>query len=153
MATINGGKKLQEALDAIAKSVTKAATLKVGFLEGATYPDGTSVPMVAALLEFGHWYDTRDGRKQAGPWPYFRNMVAAKSPEWPDAIGNLLIANKYDADKTLHQAGMAIKGQLQQSIRDTNSPALKPSTIERKGFAKPLIETSHLINSVDYQVD
>jgi hypothetical protein len=42
---------------------------------------------------------------------------------------------------------------LQQSIRDTNDPPLAQATIARKGFAKPLIDTSVMINSVDYEVE
>ena len=29
---------------------------------------------------------------------------------------------------------------------------LAESTIARKGFAKPLVETGHMLNSVDYEV-
>jgi hypothetical protein len=46
----------------------------------------------------------------------------------------------------------AIAGQLRESIIKTNAPPLSPRTIARKGFAKPLIDTSHMINSVDYEV-
>ena len=49
--------------------------------------------------------------------------------------------------------GEGIKGQLQQSIRDTNAPPLAPATVSAKGFAKPLIDSSNMINSVDYEVD
>jgi hypothetical protein len=37
----------------LARSMGGPRTLKIGFLKGATYPDGTSVPMVAAVQEFG----------------------------------------------------------------------------------------------------
>ena len=49
-------------------------------------------------------------------------------------------------------AGEAIAGQLRQSIVDTNSPALAESTIRRKGFSKPLVDTGHMLQSVDYEV-
>ncbi len=48
--------------------------------------------------------------------------------------------------------GEHIKGQLQGSIRDLMEPALSPVTIAKKGFSKPLIETSHMLNSVDYDI-
>ena len=41
MAEIRGGDKLAGYLSDLAKKVTNASTLKVGFLENATYPDGT----------------------------------------------------------------------------------------------------------------
>jgi len=146
MAQVSGGDKAGPALVTIGDSLATAKTVKVGFLAGATYPDGTPVAMVAAIQDFG--------APAVGipPRPFFRNMVAKKKSEWPKAIGDLLKANDYDAYKTLEQTGAAIKGQLQDSIVSTNEPPLKPATIARKGFSKPLIASSHMINSVDYEV-
>jgi hypothetical protein len=102
--------------------------------------------MIAAIQEFGA------PSRGIPPRPFFRNMIKAKSGEWPKAIAALLKANNYDARRTLMLTGEAIAGQLRQSIVDTNSPPLKPATIKRKGFAKPLIDTSVMINSIDYEV-
>ncbi len=146
MATLTGGDKLTARLAELAKSVTKSATLSVGFLEGATYPDGTSVPLVAAVQEFGA------PARNIPPRPFFRLMIAEKAESWPDAVAALLETNDYDATQTLMQTGEGIKGQLQQSIKDTNSPPLAPATIAKKGFSKPLIDTGVMINSIDYKV-
>lgn len=146
MATIKGGDKLATRLADLAKLLARPATLSVGFLSNATYPDGKSVAMIAALNEFGV-----PSRGQP-PRPFFRNMVAAKSGEWPKAIAGLLQANGMDAVRTLDLAGFAIEGQLRQSIRDTNSPPLSPVTIARKGHAKPLISTGHMLNSIGHEV-
>jgi len=146
MATISGGKKLEAALAKISRGVSQPATLRVGFLAGATYPNGTPVAMIAAIQDFGA------PSRGIPPRPFFRNMVKAKSKEWPKAIADLLKANDYDAVKTLETTGEAIGGQLRQSIIDTNSPPLAPSTIKRKGFAKPLIDTSVMINSIGHEV-
>ncbi len=147
MATLTGGDKLTARLAELAKSVTKSATLSVGFLEGATYPDGTSVPLVAAVQEFGA------PARNIPPRPFFRHMIAEKAESWPDAVAALLETNDYDATQTLMQTGEAIKGQLHQSIVDTNSPPLAPATIKKKGFSKPLIDTGVMINSIDYKVE
>jgi hypothetical protein len=144
--SISGGSKLEAYLRNLAKKTDKSATLRVGFLEGATYPDGTSVPMVAAIQEFGA------PSKGIPPRPYFRRMIAEKQDTWGPAIADLLKANDYDAEKTLNMAGAGIKGQLQQSIRDLTSPPLSPKTVKRKGFDKPLVDTGHMLNSVDYDV-
>ena len=146
MAKMRGGEGVERALRAISENISKTATLRVGFLEGATYPDGTPVAMVAAIQEFGA------PRAGIPPRPFFRNMIARKSPEWPDAIGALLKANNYDLARTFAQAGEAIAGQLRQSIVDTNSPALAESTVRRKGFSKPLVDTGQMLNSVDHEV-
>lgn len=146
MAEIKGGDKLRQALAELAAKLKNPGTLRVGFLENARYPNGTQVAMVAAVQN--------DGAPAVGipPRPFFTNMVKDKSPEWPKAIGDLLVANDFDATKTLKMTGEGIKGQLQQSIRDTNAPPLAEATVKRKGFDKPLIDTSHMINSVDYDV-
>ena len=111
---------MQEYLTRIVANVSKSATMRVGFLEGATYPDGTSVPMVAAIQEFGA------PSKGIPPRPYFRSMIAAKKDTWGPAIGDLLVDANYDTQKALGLAGMGVKGQLQQSIKDLTSPALAP---------------------------
>ena len=173
MARVSGGDRMEAALTALAAKVARPGTLRVGFLEGATYPLGTAravraryakrkakgvtgamrgaagtpaVAMVAAIQEFGA------PSRGIPPRPFFRNMVRAKSPEWPAALAALLEASNWDAVRALRLAGEAIAGQLRQSIRDTNSPPLAASTIARKGFSKPLIDTGHLFASVDYEV-
>ena len=89
MATITGGSKLEAALRDMAAKVSNPATLRVGWLENSTYPDGTPTAMVAAIVEYG--------RPSIGqpPRPAFRNMIADKSGEWPAAIAGLLKSNKH----------------------------------------------------------
>lgn len=149
MATryVTGGDRLEARLDEIARGVKKAAKLRVGFLEGATYPDGTSVALVAAVQEFGA------PSRGIPPRPFFRNMIAEKSAEWPEAAARLLEANDYDAEKTLGQVGEGIAGQLRQSIVDTNDPPLAQATARQKGFDKPLVDTGHMLNSIDFEVE
>lgn len=146
MATVRGGDRASKVIKELAERLARPVTLRVGFLENARYPSGTPVAMIAAIQNYGA------PRANIPPRPFFSNMVAAKSPEWPEAISRLLQQNNYDIVKTLRLTGEAIKGQLQQSIRDTNSPPLRPATITRKGSAKPLIHTGHLLNSVAYSV-
>lgn len=143
---VSGGNVLKAKLAQIAKSASNARHVKVGFLANATYPNGTPVAMIGAIHNFGA------PRAGIPPRPFFSNMIAAKQSEWPAAVAGLLRSNDYDAAKTLDQAGFAIEGQLRQSIRDTNAPPLARSTIARKGFDKPLVETGHLLNSVDHEV-
>jgi hypothetical protein len=123
MATLKGGDKLEAALREISRKVSKPGKLRVGFLEDTTYPNGTSVAMVAAIQEFGA------PKANIPPRPFFRNMIAGKSDEWAPAIGNLLPQNNYDVRATLEIIGDGIKGQLQQSIIDTTQPPLSPVTL------------------------
>lgn len=144
---ISGGDKLRARLAELSRKLSKGGEVKVGFLADSTYPNGMKTALVAAFNEFGV---PSHGQP---PRPFFRSMVAEKSPEWPAAIEGLLVANDYDVDKTLAQTGEAIAGQLRQSIVDLTEPPLAPSTVARKGgVTKPLIDTGHLLASVDYEV-
>jgi hypothetical protein len=145
MATLKGGAKFERAMAELARKIEKPATLRVGFLEGATYPDGTPVAMIAAINEYGR-------PPVQPPRPFFRRMIDAKKGEWPAAIAGLLRSTDMDAEKTLNLAGAAIEGQLKQSIVDLVSPPLAQSTIDRKGFDKPLIETSLMLKSTGFEV-
>lgn len=118
--------------------------VNVGFMEGATYPDGTPVAAVAYWNEFGG--------PNRPPRPFFRKMIAAESPSWAGKMSKLVKSQKYDSHAVLALMGEDIKGALQQSINDFSSPPLADSTIEAKGFAKPLIDTAHMLNSVAYEV-
>ena len=144
MAKILGGDKLTAALAAIAAKVNKAASVQVGFLENSTYPDGTSVPMVAAIQEFG------SGKVPSRP--FFRDMIAAKSGEWPDATAMALKASDYDGAKALALVGEGIKGQLQTSITTFSGVPLSPRTVEAKGNDKQLVDTGHMLASVGVAV-
>lgn len=159
---LKGGDKFEAALKDIAAKLNRPGTLRVGFLEGATYPDsGQSVPEVAFFNEFGKTVKTKgddlgDGTAEGTyfqlPRPFFRNMIAKNSDSWPGAIAQNLKANNYDTKAVLDLAGDGIKGQLQQSIQDTNSPPLAASTIAKKGFSKPLIDQGIMFNKVNWEV-
>ncbi len=141
---LSGGDTLERKLEEIANRIGRGGTLRVGFLEGATYPDGTPVAMVAALLNFG----ISNGKA----WPFFTNMIEEKAPSWGGIMANLLRDNDYDVEIALGLMGTGIAGQLRQAIIDTVEPRLEPSTIAAKGFDKPLVDTGHMLNSVDYEV-
>ena len=152
--------------------------VQVGFLEGATYPDGTPVAAVAFWDEFGH-----GGNFPSPPRPYFRTMISKESPEWPKKMAALAKSTKFDGSKVLKFMGEDIAGALRRSIIETNTPQLSPTTlILRKRFwtnpgditaadvvaaqkaaaqgesgasgtqAKPLVWSGHLLASVGYEV-
>lgn len=146
MAEIKGGQKAAAYLARLAQRLATPRTLRVGFLENARYPDGKPVAMIAAIQNFGA------PRANIPARPFFSNMIAAKQKEWPAAIAGLMKANQYNVDKVLDIAGHAIAGQLRQSIRDTNAPPLSPYTVAKKGHSKPLVDTGHMLNSVDHEV-
>ncbi len=145
MATLSGGDALQKKLAEIAEKMG-GGEVSVGFMEGATYPDGTPVAAVAFWNEFGVPANNQP------PRPFFRGMIAKESGEWAGKMGALAKATDYDGQKVLAMMGEDIKGALQQSINDLVSPPLAQRTIDAKGFDKPLIDTGHMLNSVAYEV-
>ncbi len=146
MPDFTGGEKLAEYLEHWVTATEGNPYVKVGFLAGATYPNGTSVAAVAAFNEFGV---PAHGQP---PRPFFRNMVAEKAPTWSEATAKALKSTGNDVHKALDIIGQGIKGQLQQSIVDFTDPPLAASTVAAKGFNKALVDTGHMLNSVDYEV-
>lgn len=142
---VEGGNRLITKLEHILKEFSDCS-VNVGFLENATYPDGIHVAAIAYQNEFG--------RPESGqpPRPYFRRMIAQYSGHWPVRLAAAIKASNYDANIAFTFMGEEIRGQLQQSINELTDPKLAPSTVEAKGHPKPLIETSHMLNSVDYEV-
>lgn len=137
----NVSRKLRD----IAKSMG-GGSVSIGFLEGATYPDGTPVAAVAFWNEFG-----TQGGEHTPPRPFFRGMISKESPSWPGKMAKLAKATNYNGEKVLTLMGADIEGTLKKSINDLTSPPLSPRTIRRKGFSKPLIDTSHMVNSTGYE--
>ena len=121
-------------------------SVSVGFMEGSEYPDGESVPSVAFQNEFGVPAKGQPAR------PFFRRMIAAESASWAGKMGRLA-ASKRSGHDILAIMGEDVKGGLQESINTLTEPALSPVTIERKGFSKPLIDTSIMLKSVTYEVE
>ncbi|WP_347558571.1 hypothetical protein [Robbsia sp. KACC 23696] len=188
--TFSGGAELEAKLKEIAAKLGKSNSVNVGFLEGATYPDGTPVAQIAAQNEFGgtvtvpeHTVSINRSIKADGSFnkngrfvkaskanfqtdhfvkeytvvvparQFFRGMIKAKKGGWPKDLGKIIKAADYDADVALDRFGARVAGQLRKSIRDFNDPPNAKSTIAKKGFDDPLIESGHMLNSVDHEVE
>lgn len=172
MATVSGGDKIAQVLSALGDRLGKATEVRVGLLEGATYPDGTPVALVAALNNFG--------APEAGipARPFFTNMVADKSPNWSDQFAAVLEASDNDTGKALALMGEGMAGQLREAVVDGAGPANSPVTDllkqrfpmggqdfgdvmqarhdvangETAPAGKRLVWTGHMLNSIDKEV-
>lgn len=168
--SLSGGEKLERRLEAIAAKIARPFKLRVGFLEGATYPDGTPVATVAAWNNFG--------TAKSPARPFFTKMIEEKSGNWGEALANRLVALDWDLDKALEQMGNGIAGQLRQAIVEMNEPANSPVTAllksrfpdgvyeasdvweayadiaagESAPGSKPLVWSGNMLNSVDYEI-
>jgi hypothetical protein len=143
---ISGGDGLLRYLEDLAERTGNGETLRVGFLESATYPDGTPVAAIALNNEVGNPANNQP------PRPFFRKTIAENSHGWGALVTAGLQANDMDGTRALSLAGEVIVGQIQQSIRDFTDPGNADSTIKAKGYDAPLRHTKHMLNSVDYDV-
>jgi len=148
-----GGAKMAAKLRELGARLGPGGAIKVGFLEGATYPATADDPDKAGLpvAQVAFWNEF--GTSRAPARPFFRNYISEHSDEWPAALGAALKLSNYDTKQAFAIVGTVIKDGIVKSIVDTNSPALSPVTIARKGFAKPLIDTGVMQRSVDFVVD
>lgn len=119
------------------------AKLEVGFLQGATYPNGTSVAMVAFYNEFG--------TINIPPRPFFRNAISNDSNKWGRVFTNTY-RDTNNITQTLGVLGNIIKGSIIQSISATNEPPNAISTIKQKKSSKPLVDTGKLKASVTFKI-
>lgn len=201
MGVMTGGSALEAKLREIAEKAGKANTVRVGFLEDATYPNGLPVAQVAATNEYGgtvtvpahdvtiHRKIDKSGNFAAGTLdeegnrigasqfvkasrsnydtvhhvdeytvtiparPYFRGMIEKNKGEWGPALGKIIKAADYDSRVALGRLGKMVEEQLQDSIREFSDPPNAKSTVAKKGFDDPLVESSHMLNSVDSEVN
>ena len=172
--SVSGGDKMDDYLKSLLNKLD-CGDLQVGFMEGATYADGTPVAQVAFWNEFGH-----GGNFPSPPRPFFRNMVSKESPTWGKKLAGLLKATHDDGKRSMSMLGEDIGGALVQSIINTNEPPLSKTTLRlRAKFgnnrsaikfndvlaaqheggkvatgtqAKPLIWTGEMARSITYRV-
>jgi hypothetical protein len=144
MATVTGGSRISATLKRIHDKLSNATQVDIGFLDRATYPDGTFVATAAAANEFG--------TANSPPRPYFRNMITGNSAKWPTNLRTALANTDYDAAASLGQIGQEIQEELQESIRSNTPPPNAPSTVAKKGFDRTLVDTGTMLNSVTHNV-
>lgn len=124
-----GNNKQLKVSEAVARQINAIAkkmngSVSVGFLDGATYPDGTPVATVAWWDEMGH-----GGPFPSPPRPFFRNMIESESPSWPGKMAALAIATNNDGPKVLKLMGEDIQGALIASIANFDSVPLSATTL------------------------
>lgn len=98
--------------------------VKVGFLEGKNYPDGTPVATVAFFDEYGH-----GGNFPSPARPFFRNMIKNNSHQWPATLAHLSQKYNFNGPLILRDMGKLLEEQLRLSIIDTNEPDLSKTTL------------------------
>ena len=128
---------------ALSKYKDMNASVRVGVLENATYPDGTPVAMVAFWNEYG----TRTSPVRA----FFRTTVSEQKKNWVLSVQNLMKMHN-DPKKVMGLIGVHMQEQIVQSINTWSDPPNSAYTIAKKGFDKPLVETALLMRSIKSEV-
>jgi len=136
-----------------------SAVVKAGVLAGATYPAdmirdartgreypdpraGMPVAAIAAALEYG--------QGQNHPRPFMQQTVAERRKEWTDAAVTLYKAG-HSPEQIAGTIGQVMKEDIKKTITDWPADN-SPEWAATKGFNHGLIQTSHLLNSIEAQV-
>ena len=136
-------KKVGSLSAALSKYKEMNASVRVGVLENATYPDGTPVAMVAFWNEYG----TRTSPVRA----FFRTTVSEQKKNWVLSVQNLMKIHN-DPKQVMGLIGVHMQEQIVQSINTWSDPPNSAYTIAKKGFDKPLVETGLLMRSIKSEV-
>jgi hypothetical protein len=62
-----------------------------------------------------------------------------------------VVDGKIDTKKALDMLGLRIQEMIKQTILEQNDPPNAPSTVERKGFNNPLVDSRQLWRSIAYK--
>lgn len=118
---------------------------KTGYFENAIYPDGTPVAYVATIQEFGHPEGGIPAR------PTMRPTAEAMRGEWSALLARgarAALNGQISPRDVLEAVALRAAGDVGKSIQALTSPALHPDTVKAKGFAKPLIDSGQMFQSV-----
>ena len=136
-------KKVGSLSKALSKYKDMNASVRVGVLENATYPDGTPIAMVAFWNEYG----TRTSPVR----DFFRTTVSENKKNWVLSVQNLMKIHS-DPKQVMGLIGVHMQEQIVQSINTWSDPPNSAYTIAKKGFDKPLVETALLMRSIKSEV-
>ena len=128
---------------ALSKYKEMNASVRVGVLENATYPDGTPVAMVAFWNEYG--------TKRSPVRAFFRTTVSENKKNWVLSVQNLMKMHN-DPKQVMGLIGVNIQEQLVHSINTWSDPPNAPYTIEKKGFDAPLRDTTRMSKSISIEI-
>ena len=145
MTVIAGGDKLKEFIAKVAK---QKARVDVGFFEDATYPDGQHIAEVAIYQEYG---------TDNIPRPFMQPTFDNEKAKWAEIMRKKAITQSENINlkQILSTVGVVAMTDIKDKITwwsESGSPRNAPSTIDKKGFDSPLIETGAMRDAVTFKV-
>lgn len=125
--------------------------VNVGWFEDQTYEDGLPVAQVARWNEFG----TKERIPQR---PFMRTAMMEHEKEWIEKLKTLVQKEldkdkNVDIDKALKKFGELVKGDIQETILNGGFTPNAKSTVKKKGFNQPLVDTGVMISSIQARTD
>ncbi len=112
------------------------------------HPDGNlTLADLASYLEFGT--DTIPAR------PFLSGTIDANMSAYKKAsetIADKVVTGQLDLERGLEALGERILTDIRRNIIAGVPPGNAPATILKKGSSTPLIDTGHLLGSLNYQV-
>ena len=138
---LSGGDKYKKYLKDSKLNSARRHKIKVGFFRESRYPNGIPVAQAADLNEFGY--------KHIPERPFFRRAISQMKTELAQSFLRNANQQTRGLDQgQLIQIGIEMAQKLEDSIREFKDPANAPSTVARKGFDDPLIDTKRMVNSI-----
>lgn len=134
-------------------SVTSNQAVYVGVLpENADMPEshGTDLLEYAAINEFGQGHVPERSFLRS---TFDENRETIRKMMVQDV--NRIIDGTYTEDKMLRRVGGFLSKKVRSKVEAGGEPFIlnAPSTVRKKGFNKPLIETGNLLSSIGYRID
>lgn len=135
------------------KAIEQEPFVKIGILKDEKHDsksgDGASLLTIASVHEFGA------PSKKIPERSYLRSTADKNSKRIQNHITrgyDDIIKGKDSVLNVLTKIGILVQSLVQQKITSLREPALKESTVKRKGSSNPLIDTGQLRQSIRYEV-
>lgn len=126
----------------------------LGWFENATYPTGESIAAVMMANEFGSAGTATKAPTPARP--LLRQTAAVLDEKVPGYIERRkmeMMEGKLTVPEYRKKLGEAMVAAGLQTLKDGNFEKNAESTIKKKGFDRPLVDTSNLGQSLTYRND
>ena len=150
---MNESKMIKDQIAALKRLEGKS--VETGWFESDRYDNGDQVAYIARIVNFGCVVDTGKMRIVIPARPFMNKAYESfvqKRRKLESGIAKKLISGSISPDQALEQIGLFIEGEIVKSIRDGEWQPNADSTIAKKGFDKPLIDTSHMWKTVNSKI-
>lgn len=121
--------------------------------DGGEVPEGSplNLAQIAAVNEFGSEKVPDHPPERS----FLRSTMDVNAKAYATMVGDIIGASldgRLDLDKGLGLLGAKAVADVQQTMRDLDTPPNAPSTVARKGDDNPLIDTGRLRQSIDWEI-